>query len=349
MDDFPISIIPKLLGHEEQEKNFLHSFKNNRLHHAFLITGQKGIGKCGIAVRMAIFLLSDTNPYGNSENLDFELKNPLVKQIKNNSYPDFSYLYFGMNSLTKPYKPMNVISVEHIRQAMNLNNYTAISNKSRVIIIDDAETMNRQAQNALLKTLEEPNLNTYIILCTSKPNSLLPTIRSRCCSYNLKRINDKKIQDYLEQKHLDLSSDELKAYIKLACGSIGVIDSLIKNKALNIYNVIVDAIKNGDEQIYTLINTITGVKNKNNFQLFLLLFDNFTYRCFKANSNNMDFECIIKGEEQAYEKIKKKYNGLKMLDWINQAKQNINDTQAPVYLDLKSVILTLFLSLQENI
>jgi len=349
MDDFPISIIPKLLGHEEQEKNFLHSFKNNRLHHAFLITGQKGIGKCGLAVRMAIFLLSDTNSYGNSKNLDFELKNPLVKQIKNNSYPDFSYLYFGMNSLTKPYKPMNVISVEHIRQAMNLNNYTAISNRSRVIIIDDAETMNRQAQNALLKTLEEPNLNTYIILCTSKPNSLLPTIRSRCCSYNLKRINDKKMQNYLEQKHLDLSNDELKAYIKLACGSIGVIDSLIKNKALNIYSVIVDAIKNGNEQIYTLINTITGVKNKNNFQLFLLLFDNFTYRCFKANSNNMDFECIIKGEEQAYEKIKKKYNGLKMLDWINQAKQNINDTQAPVYLDLKSVILTLFLSLQENI
>ncbi|MDG1153999.1 MAG: AAA family ATPase [Alphaproteobacteria bacterium] len=348
MEDISISIIPKLLGHEEQEKNFLHSFRNNRLPHAFLVTGQKGIGKCGLAVRIAVFLLSDANAYNNSENLYFEQQSSLVKQIKNNSHPDFSYLYFGMNSLTKPYKPMNVISVEHIRQAMNLNNHTTISNTSRVIIIDDAETMNRQAQNALLKTLEEPNPNTYIILCTSKPNSLLPTIRSRCCSYNLKPINDEKIQEYLEQKYADLSSDELKAYIKLANGSIGVVDNLIKNKALNIYNIIVDAIKNGNEQIYTLINAISGIKNKNNFQLFLLLFDNFTYRCFKANSNNLGFECIIKGEEQAYEKIKQKYNGLKMIDWINQAKQNINDVQAPVYLDLKSVILTLFLSLQEN-
>ena len=47
MEDISISIIPKLLGHEEQEKNFLHSFRNNRLPHAFLVTGQKGIGKCG--------------------------------------------------------------------------------------------------------------------------------------------------------------------------------------------------------------------------------------------------------------------------------------------------------------
>ncbi|MGB1360495.1 MAG: AAA family ATPase [Alphaproteobacteria bacterium] len=347
----PISITPKLVGHEKAESDFLNQYKNNRLHHAFLITGNQGIGKCGLAVRMARFLLSNgqidsTDMFG-GENLDFDETSPLAQQIANCSHPDFTFLHLGMNSLTSPFKPMNVIGVDHIRNAIDLTNHTA-SGTNRVIIIDDAHTMNRQAENALLKTLEEPNPNCFIILCTSQVNSLLPTIRSRCSVYNLNPISDEKIKDKIKEIKPNMADEEASAYTYLAGGSIGTAINLVNNEALSLYSLVINALKNGGEDVYSLATAISTKKNEHNFNIFKVLFDNFLHRLLLSHAKGENVKQVIAGEDIAFDKITAKYKGLNLIEWIENSKNSIAQTSAPSYLDIKSVILTLFLPLHET-
>ena len=352
MTDIPISIIPKMIGHEESETQFIKQYNSNRLHHGFLITGDSGIGKCGLAIRMARFLLSggviDNPDMFGGDNLDYNPESEIALQIASNAHPDFAFLYFGMENVKVSGKIDTVISVDHIRQANDLSHHTIASANCKVIVIDDAHTMSISAQNALLKTLEEPNNKTYIIMCTNKPNSLLPTIRSRCSNINLKPISDEKIKSYLAEQNTGLTDGEIDAYVKLSNGSIGNAVELSTNQALNIYSLMIDGFKNGGDSVYTLVSALTTKKNEHNFNMFKILLDNFMHRCLTANIRGNEIDKVINGEELAYETITGKNHKEKLLDWINTTKAKINETGAPVYLDLKSVLLTIFLPLHET-
>jgi DNA polymerase-3 subunit delta' len=166
-----------LLGHEAAETAFLTALQARKIHHAWLVEGPKGCGKATLAYRMARRVL------GVRENAEFgllgaDLADPLNRQIEVGSLPDLLAITNGWNDRTKKWQ--GEISVDQVRKIGNLFTTRAAGNGWRVCIVDCADDLNRNAANALLKTLEEPPDQGLLILISHSPGRLLDTIRSRC-------------------------------------------------------------------------------------------------------------------------------------------------------------------------
>lgn len=172
-----------IIGQNSVKEHLKKSLETGRLSHAYIFCGEKGSGKKTLADLFARALQCQA---GASEPCG---KCVSCKQALNHNQPDIIYVQHE--------KPA-VISVDEIRK--QINNDIAIkpySSEHKVYIVDEAEKMNVQAQNALLKTLEEPPAYAVILLLTSNPEALLQTIRSRCIMLAMKSVSDMEIQKYL--------------------------------------------------------------------------------------------------------------------------------------------------------
>jgi len=153
-----------LVGHDKVVAFLERIVREGRPAHAYLFTGREGVGKKRVAVRLACMLNCpdlDADPDGDCS---------VCRRIRALKHPDIV--------LEQPEKRM--IRIERVRSVQSFFRYAPVEGRYRVSIIDDAHLMNRAAQNALLKTLEEPPSARMLILVTGKPSLLLPTVRSRC-------------------------------------------------------------------------------------------------------------------------------------------------------------------------
>lgn len=156
-----------LIGHEKQWEFLKRKFELDQLSHAYLFTGLDNIGKKFFAKELAKLV--------NCASLEKE-KKPCQKcvncqMIEKNSFPDFM--------IVGP-EEGGEIQIAKIKQIQNFLSYKSYYGSFKTVVVDGAENMNQEAQNNFLKTLEEPKGRTLLILITSKPDMLLPTIFSRC-------------------------------------------------------------------------------------------------------------------------------------------------------------------------
>ncbi|MFT6409087.1 MAG: DNA polymerase-3 subunit delta', partial [Arenicella sp.] len=155
-----------------------------RSNHALLFNGDAGLGKRDLGLALAHFVLTDT--HSQSESLfnggshpDLHVLMP-ESAVEENLLGAFARRYLEKHSG----KPKKTISIEQVRRlSQSLDTHPHIS-KHRLILIFHAETMNRNAANALLKSLEEPPANTLFIIVTDELSKLAKTIRSRCSLVN---------------------------------------------------------------------------------------------------------------------------------------------------------------------
>lgn len=177
-----------IIGNDKLKKELIHSVEINKTSHSYLFIGTEGIGKKLIAEEFAKMLLA-------------------VKDTENS--PDFSIIEPDGNS----------IKIEQIREFQKKVSEKPIISNKKVYIINDSDKMTVEAQNCLLKTLEEPPEFVTIILIGSNENSFLSTIKSRCMILRFEKISDEQIQKYLQDNH----QTEINSKIMLeACqGSIG--------------------------------------------------------------------------------------------------------------------------------
>src|SRR4030088_1864502 len=120
--------------------------------------------------------------------------------------------------MVRPHK--QIIRVKPMRELEREANFRPFEGAARVFIVEDADNMNDQASNALLKTLEEPPPTSHLILTTSNPTALLPTIRSRCQTIRFAPIPRAAIESFLiEEKRLSTSNAELLS--RTSGGSLG--------------------------------------------------------------------------------------------------------------------------------
>ena len=150
--------------------------------HAWLLTGRAGIGKATLAYRFARFVMAHPDPLDaavrQAADLAVAPDHPAARLVGVNAHPDLAIVRRTLNTNTK--KLASETRVEDIRRATHLFETTASAGGWRVVIVDPADEMNRNAANALLKTLEEPPPRALFLLLSHAPGGLLPTIRSRC-------------------------------------------------------------------------------------------------------------------------------------------------------------------------
>jgi len=230
----------RLFGQDDAERAFLSAFTSGRLHHGWLLTGPRGVGKATLAWRIARFLLAtpdqaDDGLFGAPpppETLDVDPDHPVSHRLRAGSDPGLAVITRSVNEKTG--RMRDEIVVDDIRALTRFFGLSAADGGRRVVIVDCADEMNVSAANALLKMLEEPPARTTLLLVSHRPSGLLPTIRSRCRTLRLTPLAPDDMGAALEQAGVDLpgNAEHLAA---LAAGSVGAALRLTTLNGLEIY------------------------------------------------------------------------------------------------------------------
>lgn len=227
----------RLIGQTVQEHAFLESYASGKLHHVWLLTGPKGIGKAHFAKRAAIFLLSRTTELQNDGNDDVGLfgddipsspstfrfsdgeESQAEHLIAAGTHPEFHKLERQKREKTDDLA--RNVTVDQVRSLIHSLTGTASIARYRAIIVDAIDDLERGAANALLKTLEEPPKDTIFFLISHAPGRLLPTIRSRCRQLRFAALNDTAMANWMENEMPSLSGQDRAALISASGGSPG--------------------------------------------------------------------------------------------------------------------------------
>ena len=227
---------PDLVSHDAAERQMLDAWSSGRLHHGWLITGLKGIGKATLAYRFARFLLANGSPsptedagpalFDNDElptigpdSLAIDPEHPVFHRVAANGHADLQSIGRGMSDDGK--RMQTIIPVDKIRAAGHAMSLTAGEGGWRIIIVDGAEDMNPNAANALLKMLEEPPPRAILLLVSHAPGRLLPTIRSRCRQLKLSPLKNATVAALIGSYRPDIPEADRSTLTSLADGSIG--------------------------------------------------------------------------------------------------------------------------------
>jgi DNA polymerase-3 subunit delta' len=156
------------------------------------------------------------------------------------SHPDIRVLQRRVNEKTG--KLRSEILIEDVRDVLDFLHLKPAESHWRVVIIDAADDLNRNAANAILKMLEEPAARTVLILVSHAPGSLLPTIRSRCRRLTLTPLAEDVLQRALRERCPDAEPADLQAALALAAGSLGQGITLLEQNGLNVFRLVTGAI-----------------------------------------------------------------------------------------------------------
>jgi len=233
----------RLVGHEAAERTMLSALQCGRLHHAWLITGPRGIGKATLAWRFARFLLTGQQGglFGDvSGGLDVAADAPGRALVDARSHPDLFHLRRSLNPDTGRIRAE--ISIDDVRSLGEFMHMTPAMGDWRVAIVDAADEMNRNAANAVLKVLEEPPPNAVLLIVAHAPGRLLPTIRSRCRRLPLQPLSDETVVSLLADYAPAVLQEERSALTGLADGSIGRALELSSAGSLGLYRDMVEVL-----------------------------------------------------------------------------------------------------------
>ena len=351
-----------LFGHEVAEQEFLNCYKSGKLHHGWLITGAKGIGKATFAWRMAKFLLSqpiDGNQVNglfenSSENqtngVDKNFDKAITTRILAESEPRLVVIRKSFDEKRKTFR--SSIRVDEVRKLKTFFSLSVSDGGGRVAIIDSADDLNINAANALLKTLEEPPKNTVFLLISHSPQSLLPTIKSRCRELRLNNLMESDLVSALGQINLSIPENDSAIYSLLGSGSVGNSIRLLEHDGANLYRTLLSFLNqlpnlNGLE-LEKFIGTLSGNKNRSRLELFIELLNMVIARISKAGIvgyNSSDN--ILNNEKEIFGKlcpnpiIAKKWAELALIQ-----SENLKHGLA-VNLDPGSLILDTFFRIEE--
>lgn len=195
-----------IVGHRDVVGHLQNAIRTGKVSHAYIIGGEKGSGKRLISAIFAMTL--QCQEHGTEP---CQVCTSCRKMLSGN-HPDVIYV-----THEKP----NTVSIDDIReQLVDDISIKPYESRYKIFIVDDASMMSPQAQNALLKTIEEPPAYAVILLLAENPDILLPTITSRCVTLRLKPVSDEEMKDYLmHQMHVPDYQAEIEA--SFAQGNIG--------------------------------------------------------------------------------------------------------------------------------
>ncbi len=208
---------PDVIGHDDAAATLVESYRSGRMHHAWLVTGPKGIGKATLAFRFARYALSSPDPA--TAGAAIADVDPRVEaMVARGSHPNLLHLARGLNQSRDRY--LTVLSVDEVRRTLPFFGNSSAVRGPRVAIVDAADDMNVNAANALLKMLEEPPPRAIFLVLCHAPGRLLPTIRSRCRRLALDPLGPDDLLAALARLGLEVPPSDRDLLLRMAEGSV---------------------------------------------------------------------------------------------------------------------------------
>ncbi|MDE6994123.1 MAG: DNA polymerase III subunit delta [Lachnospiraceae bacterium] len=321
-----------IVGQEQLKEHLQNAIAMNKVSHAYIINGERNAGKEFVARVFAMALQCEkggTEPCGECHS---------CKQALGNNQPDIIYI-----SHEKP----NTIGVEDIRSQINGDiSIKPYSSPRKIYIINEGEKMTPQAQNALLKTLEEPPEYAVILILTINVEALLPTVLSRCVVLNMKPVPDRLVKKYLMEQ---LAVPDYKANICVAFarGNIGKAKMLASSEEFEkVKDEAITLVKNINEmetsEIVKAIKKISEYKFDVNDYLDILMAWYRDVLLFKATKDvnslvfKEDIQQIMRmSDRSTYEGIELIVNALQIAKKRLEANVNFDLTMELLFLAIK--------------
>lgn len=320
-----------IIGHEQIKEHFQKAIENHKVSHAYILNGEEGMGRKSLANAFALALLCEK---GKAEPC---MQCHACKQVLSGNHPDLIYV-----THEKP----GSIGVDDIREQINdtimIRPY---SSYYKIYIVDEAEKMTVQAQNALLKTIEEPPSYAIIILLTTNQEAFLPTILSRCVQLKLKPLRDFVVKSYLVEA-LQVPEADADIYAAFARGNLGKAIALASSEEFNqIRKEVLHLLKYIKQMdISELLDYIRKLKEDNLDIYECLDFMQLWYRDVLLYKVTKDMNLLIfKDEYRTVNEISMNsgYDGLeKILDAIDKAKVRL-DANVNMELAMELMLLVM--------
>ena len=209
----------KLFGHDEAQQFLAQSYRSGKGHHAILIEGPEGIGKATLAFRFANYVLANPEPSLAPDVIgDPDPASMVSRQISSGASHNLLHLTRPVDEKTGKVK--SAITVDEVRRAGHFFSQTSGTGNWRIVIIDPADDLNRNAANAILKILEEPPKRAMFLVLSHAPGKLLPTIRSRCMPLRLLPLQNDDMDKALQNLGLSISGEKRDALLTASKGSV---------------------------------------------------------------------------------------------------------------------------------
>ncbi len=340
----------ELFGQDEAVATFLEAFNQGRLHHSWLITGPKGIGKATLAWNIARFLLDSDTESGMlaappKDNLHVSPDSPVFRRVAALAEPGVFLCRRPWDEKAKRLK--KAITVEEVRKLKSFFTLSSSDGGWRIAIVDAADEMNTAAENALLKVLEEPPAKTIILLISHQPAKLLPTIRSRCRELRCTALAPDALDAAMAQADF-ADVQNITALSALSGGSAGDAIDLLSNNGLETYDNIITLLATAPRmnrpRIIALAEKCAGRGSENHYDLTIrLLFIALSRLALGGAKGSVDN--AIQGEVELSARLSS--NPYQAREWANLVQETsgrITHARA-VNLDPAQVILDTFISI----
>lgn len=304
-----------IYGNNEAKALFSQCIKDNKLSHAYMLVGPNGCGKKTFAKAVASLLAEHDGA-----------EKELIAKISTEHSPDV---------LSIPTEEKR-IGIDTVRSFVSTAYLTPNELDFKMYIFDKADRLTPQAQNALLKIIEEPPKRVYIFLLCENPASLLQTVRSRVISVNMQTFSEGQIREYMERSapglDFSLSEDKMDFAFRMSCGALGAVKSLLEPE-----NAEFDAFSKANEIVSALSRKNRGVSYFDFISLILMFTDNseklslllkylaLFYRDILSAQNSDEAEIITLTEDDAirFASVFPVSSVLDVLDTITEVTRNM--------------------------
>ena len=330
-----------IIGQQHIKEHFQSAVVNKTISHAYIINGEKSSGKGMLAETFAMSIMCEAS--GSEPCMECES----CRRIANNSNSDV------IKVVKDSKKKSDILGIDEIRHQVIDSIYERpYSGDHKVYIIDNADNMNIPAQNAILKTLEEPPEYAVIILLTKNVERLLPTIISRCIILNMRPVEDSIIKQYLREqdRFLETNIDTITA---MACGNVGKAKLLSEDADFNafqssIIDILSDLPKTGYRRVLEDVKVLCEIRDKKKysaeeiFDLFTLWFRDILL--YKATGEVDDLIFKNKATEIALSA------GYFRFDAIGEVIKLIDDARGKIrsFIKFEAVMELLLINIQET-